>query len=106
MTAVDLNSYVANAEGMREAEAKLASARGGGWLIALAEVLGKIADKMANEIVEMARDIDEAGPDAPNINELNAKLTAASQILKMFMETVSTVIKTIGEGNASVARKQ
>ena len=104
--AVDLTSFVANATTMREAEAQLSSARGGGWLIALAQVLGKIADKMGEEIVSKAKEIDTAGPEADNINELNAELTAMSQVFKMFMETVSTVIKTIGEGNASVARKQ
>ncbi|MEN1956857.1 hypothetical protein WCE34_04650 [Luteimonas sp. MJ204] len=106
MSAVDLNSFVANATTMREAEAKLASARGGGWLIALAQVLGKIADNMGEAIVAKAKEIDTAGPDADNINELNAELTAMSQVFKMFMEAASTVIKTIGEGNASMARKQ
>lgn len=102
---VDLTSFVATMTVERANDAQVA-AKGGGWLIAIAEMLGKIADKMGEEVVAKAKEIDEAGSDADNINELNAELSAMSQVFKMFMETVSTVIKTIGEGNSSVARKQ
>src|SRR5690606_36929641 len=106
MCANDLHSFVANATTLREAAAKHASRRRGRWLITLALVLGKIADNIAEANVAKAKVDDSAGPGADNINELSAQLTAIRQVLNMFMEAASTVIKIIGEGNASMARKQ
>lgn len=60
------------------------------------------------EIVEIS-DIEAAqitgGKDPRAFAQKNAEFQAESQIFKMFQESISTVIKSIGEGMSSVARK-
>ena len=98
------NTYVAQSEFQREADIN-ESVAGGSWLYQIAKLLGQIGDKMAQRVVDMAKAVDKAGPEAKNITELNAKLNAATQVLNMFLQAVSNIIKTIGEGEAAVARK-
>jgi ribosomal protein S11 len=38
--------------------------------------------------------------------QMQAEFQAESQMFKMFQEAISTMIKSIGEGLSSVARKQ
>ena len=90
-------------------EAKLA--KGGSWLVVLAMILGKIADKMGENLVKMAQAIDTEqqrvadGGENSKLTELNAKMNAYSQTMNMFMQAVSNIIKSIGEGNTQIARK-
>lgn len=96
-------------------EAKIA--KGGGWLVALAILMGKIADQMGTNLVDMAKAIDTesnrvAGKandgkqaDDSKLTELNARMNAYSQTMNMFMQATSNIIKSLGEGNAQIARK-
>jgi hypothetical protein len=84
-------------------EAKEARATGGkSWLMSLAESLGKIADKLADEMQAMG---DELGGGGNNPSQ-NVEFAAKSQEFSQFFSSANTVIKTIGEALASGARKQ
>jgi Type III secretion needle MxiH, YscF, SsaG, EprI, PscF, EscF len=70
-----------------------------GWLRAMAEALGNIANKAAKELEQMGQGITKDDP---------KKLTeyqAATQEFSLLMNTFTNAIKTIGEGNANATRK-
>lgn len=104
------------AETDRAAEAKSNLGNGGGWLRAIALALGKIADAMGERMLELARQIDtlqkqqESNPDATidgkGLTELNAELQVLGQQLGQMLQMLATIVKTIGEGNKDIARKQ
>lgn len=103
-------SYVDNARAQNEATAKLSAqaAKSGSWLMAMAVILGELADKMMANVVEKASQLDSAtsgNKGEGSENKLTAELQAQTQLLNMFMQAMSTVIKTAGEANAQVARK-
>lgn len=101
----NINSYIANVTGERNASA--ASATGKGWLVAIAEALGKMADALGEKIEKQAAKLDAAiRADQKDTTEMNAKMQAMTQQMNMLMNAISTIIKTIGEGNTSLARKQ
>jgi len=109
-TTIDsLFSYVRSIEGERVASAAAAKAGGGGhgWLFAIAQALGKIADNLGKQIEQKAQDLDSSiRAGAKDLTEQNAELQALSQQMNMLMQAISTVIKSIGEGAAAIARKQ
>jgi hypothetical protein len=74
--------------------------RAAGWLRALAEALGKQLDELAEEMSEAADNIDKEDPSTM------VEFQTISQQFNALMNTASTAIKTIGEGMASMARKQ
>lgn len=95
------------------------------WLAAIAEALGKIQGDTAARMVKLVDELNTnseaygalAGNDSPwavdkkaslaaEANVLNARLQGEGQMFKIQSETTSTVIKSIGEGQSSVARKQ
>ncbi len=104
----------------QQAEVRNAIAGGGGSLLmALAIMLGTIADKMLARTMSLAGDLDnlqakkeESGEaaqkndDGKGENQLTAELQAQTQLMSMFMQAMTTVIKTVGEANKDVARKQ
>lgn len=121
----DINSYsfsfIGNVQAQRSAEA--ASAAGGGkgngsYLMALALMLGEIADKMLDRVMDLAGELDnlqdkkaeikndKKDPGGMGENKLTAELQAQTQIMNMFMQAMTTVIKSVGEANKDVARKQ
>ena len=111
-------SFVSTAETDRATEAQTARAgKGGGWLLAIALALGKIADAMGNRMLELAKQIDTlqkeqkdnpdaTGPGGEGLTELNAKLQVLGQQLGQMLQMLATIVKTIGEGNKDIARKQ
>lgn len=110
------NSYITAREVERTSENKSKGKGGGSWLVELAMVMGKMADRMGKDLVELAKKIDaqmaekskaEANGEAfeGNLTELNAYLNANTQLLNTFMQSISTIIKSIGEGNTQIARK-
>ncbi|MCG8002329.1 MAG: hypothetical protein JAY88_02555 [Candidatus Thiodiazotropha lotti] len=80
----------------------------GNWLVILASALGKQAGEHLKNMVELGEKMgamdSEAEPEA--FAQTQSEFQAASQIFKMFQESISTMIKSIGEGLSSVARKQ
>lgn len=114
-------SYNQSVEVERTAEARNAragGAQGGGWLMAIALTLGKIADAMGERMLQLAEKIDalqaaqENDPSATDpetgdgLTELNAKLQVLGQQLGQMLQMLATIVKTIGEGNKDIARKQ
>lgn len=74
------------------------------WLHAIAKALGEKVGQLAESMVKHA---DNVGHDDPKVAaEASAKLTADSQLFSMYMNALSTVLKSIGEGNTAMARKQ
>lgn len=114
---VTMNSFNSQVEDAKATD-KGSAAATGSWLVALATMLGKMADRLGDGIVAQAGKIDqqmnkeakarndgEAVEDS-NLTQLNSELQAMSQQMKMLMDAISTIIKSIGEGNSSIARKQ
>jgi len=111
-------SFIDNVRNEREGEVKGSAARGMGWMAALAHVLGKIADNMGANLLDLAAGLDKiqsakkadpkADPDFKGMreNELTAHMQAQTQIMSMFMQAMNTIIKSLGEANTAVARKQ
>lgn len=114
-------SFNNSAEVERTNEARNARAGGqggGGWLLAIALTLGKIADAMGERMLGLAEKIDalqakqEEDPGATDpatgdgLTELNAKLQVLGQQLGQMLQMLATIVKTIGEGNKDIARKQ
>lgn len=99
----NINTYIAAITSERSAS----SAVGKGWLVAVAEALGKMADALGQKIEKQAAKLDAAiRADKKDVTEMNAKMQAMTQQMNMLMNAISTIIKTIGEGNTALARKQ
>jgi hypothetical protein len=91
----------------------------GGWLVAFAAAMGEVMDKKANDIMKVAGAINEEGStklDAKDVNGLtnrNSKLQVLSstmqglsQELNTLSQAVSTALKSSGEAQQTLARKQ
>jgi hypothetical protein len=80
----------------------------GNWLVVLASALGKQAGSNLKKMVELGEKM--GGMDSKDKPEefaqTQSEFQAESQMFKMFQEAISTMIKSIGEGLSSVARKQ
>ncbi|MDF0489994.1 hypothetical protein PX554_17810 [Sphingomonas sp. H39-1-10] len=72
----------------------------GGWLMAIAEALGKQLNGMAQDMNDMAGKISKDTPD------ITTKFSALSQQFSILFNAASTALKSIGEGMSSTARKQ
>ena len=84
-------------------EAREARSGGGrSWLMALAENLGRVADKLANEMDQMSQTLG----DGANKSSQNLKFAAKSQEFSQFFSSANTVIKTLGEARSQGARTQ
>lgn len=113
-------SFASTVSDTQAAEAQNARAgKGGGWLLAIAVALGTIADNMGERMLEKAQDIDTLqkeqadqkdqglkNEDGKGLSELNAELQVLGQQLGQMLQMMATIIKTIGEGNKDLARKQ
>jgi len=101
-------SFVQNVQD--EGRIQATQARTGGastsWLMAFAKLMGEVANNIAEQMMDKAKQIDAAAKSEEPANELTAELTALSQLFKMVTEATSNVIKSVGEGNTSLARKQ
>lgn len=85
-------------------EFKEAKAGGGkSWLMAIAEALGRTADKLAKEMDDMSQKLG-TGDEKSKASD-NLKFGAKSQEFNQFFSAANTVIKGLGEALASGARK-
>ena len=110
-------SFVQNVQSQRQSEVQAAKGNGS-YLMALALMLGEIADKMLDRVMDLAGDLDnlqdkkaemkndKKDPGGMGENKLTAELQAQTQIMNMFMQAMNTVIKRVGEANRDVSRKQ
>ena len=89
------------------------------WLVALAKALGEVAGDKAAKMVQLSSQLTqlndegkglekgskEAEDNARKSTELQSELNGVSKEFQQFQETINTVIKGIGDGLTSVARK-
>ncbi len=92
--------YKVTDSGVGEAKGKGKGGQGG-WLMAFAEAMGRLMEKQVEKIQKFA---DSIG-DKPSPSD-STKLTAMTQMFQMFMNAVSTALKSMGEGASAMARKQ
>lgn len=98
-------NYAEMAQADMVAAAKLgAKGKGGSLLLQMAMVLGEIADKMAKECIDLAKQLDGPGGKASE-NTLTAQLQALTQQMNMFIQAMTNCMKTMGEADANLARK-
>ena len=86
--------------------------KGGGassWLVALAKALGEVAGQKAADMVKLSEKITElngGGEDkAKEAVTAQNELNGLSKEFQQFMEMINNVVKGIGDGLTSVARK-
>lgn len=87
---------------------KAGSEGGGNWLAILARALGNTAGEHLKAMVDLGKKMGELdsteNPEA--FAQIQSEFQAESQIFKMFQEAIGTMVKSIGEGMSTVARKQ
>jgi hypothetical protein len=98
-------SFVQNVKDEAQIQARTAG-KSNGWLMAFAKLMGEVANNISEQMMDKAKEIDAAAKKKDPSNELTAELTALSQLFKMVTEATNNVIKSVGEGNTSMARKQ
>ena len=107
MSEINWNSFVADVmtREARESNAYEASRAGkgkagAGWLEAFAIAMGKLIESQGNALMRTAESIG----DKPSAAD-STRLTVQSQMYSMFIQAVSTALKSMGEGQAAMARK-
>lgn len=83
---------------------------GGSWLEALSKALGAVAGEKAAKMVDLSNQIsglagDSSKEAAAKMTELNSELSGTGKMFSLLQETISTTVKSIGDGLNSVARK-
>jgi len=94
-----------------EASSKGSGGTGGGrgnWLAVLARALGATAGQHLKKMVELGEKMGglDSKENPEEFAKIQAEFQAEAQIFKMFQEAIGTMVKSIGEGMSSVARKQ
>jgi hypothetical protein len=95
-----------------EGASKSSSGSGGGgtgnWLAVLARAMGQTAGKHLKAMTDLGNKLGgiDSKENPEEFAKIQAEFQAEAQIFKMFQEAIGTMIKSIGEGMASVARKQ
>jgi len=85
---------------------------GGSWLVALAKAMGKSLGQKTGHLVDLSNQLNALpkGSKDPKVADkttaLMTEMQGVSQEVKMFQETVSTVLKSIGDALSGMARKQ
>jgi hypothetical protein len=81
---------------------------GGNWLAILARALGSTAGEHLKKMVELGDKMGEldSTENPEEFAQFQSEFQAESQIFKMFQEAIGTMVKSIGEGMSTVARKQ
>lgn len=105
MSEIDWSNLISDIQ-LREArennayEASRAGKQGAGWLEAFAIAMGKLIEQQGNSLMRTAQSIG----DKPSAED-STKLTVQSQMYSMFIQAVSTALKSMGEGQTAMARK-
>jgi hypothetical protein len=94
-------------------------ARSGNWLVALAQGMAEIASKHLDGMMKAQRTMEESSPDdasklsddqkQKNQNDFiraQGEFQAESKLFTMATEAASNAVKSVGDGLASLARKQ
>lgn len=100
-----VNNIVQNGNGIDDDTGPI-SARGGrniagkGWLYAIAQAMGKLADQKAQQLENAINSL----PDDAKPSDM-MKIQADTQEFSLMMNTFTNAIKTLGEGNTTAGRK-
>jgi hypothetical protein len=73
---------------------------GGGWLMAMAKVLGEKLDRLAHDMETKASQVSESDPST------STEFTVVSQQFNMLMNATTNALKTIGEAMGKSAGRQ
>ena len=98
----NVNALFVNSLASQEIESKTHEAKSSGkngWLYAIAELTGKLADKKADQ---MTKAIEGLPAEAKPSDML--KTQAIVSEFQLMMNTFTNVVKTLGETNATAAR--
>lgn len=96
-----IQQAAADIAGGPEAKEAKHGGKGGSWLMAMARALGEKADKLADQMQNMADKMasDKSDPSA------SLEFSAKSQEFGLFMNSASNALKTAGESLTTAARK-
>jgi predicted secreted Zn-dependent protease len=96
-----------------EGEAKKGGGKkkGGSWLEALARAMGEVAGDKAAKMVELSNKItglsgDDSPEAAKEMTAVTQELNGTSKMFSMLQDAFNNVVKSIGDGLATAARKQ
>lgn len=80
----------------------------GNWLAVLARAMGQTAGKHLKAMTELGNKMGglDSKENPEEFAKIQAEFQAEAQIFKMFQEAIGTMVKSIGEGMSTVARKQ
>ena len=106
MSEIDWNAVISDIS-LREARennalesSRSAKRAGAGWLEAFAIAMGKLIESQGNALMKTAESIG----DKPTAAD-STRLTVQSQMYSMFIQAVSTALKSMGDGQTAMARK-
>lgn len=112
-----LEEFTKNAlEGKNNGEESSSNVKGKGgdsFLVAFAKALGKAMDTKMNKMMDISKNIDKETQKANDSDgkkqavtgEMSAELQALGQEVSMLSQAVANSIKSIGEANSTLARK-
>ncbi|UNK42301.1 hypothetical protein MNO14_15405 [Luteimonas sp. S4-F44] len=82
--------------------------KGESWLVAIAKAMGAKLGEKAEKMTELSDKLGglDSKKDAKEFSKTQMEFQAESQMFSMLSNTISTAIKSIGEGLTSAARKQ
>jgi hypothetical protein len=94
-------------EEFKSAKSGAKGGKGESILMRIAMALGQLADKKMGEMDQLADQIGSTkdGKNQNKITEMGAKLQALGQEMSILSNAMTNVIKSIGEANATIARK-
>lgn len=82
---------------------------GGNWLVAMAKAMGKVAGEHAKKLADLSDQINSLqggnGDQAQQASQLQSQMQAEGQMFGMLQSAFSNVLKSIGEGMSTMARK-
>jgi len=83
----------------------------GSWLEALARAMGEVAGDKAAKMVELSNKITDLSGDsspeaAKEMTAVTQELNGTSKLFSMLQDAFNNVIKSVGDGLATAARKQ
>ena len=89
-------------ESGQDGEGRARGARGGAksWLQAIAQALGKIGDRLADELVSAANKIGSGGNDPSAMADFQVK----AMEFNMWMQTATNSLKALGDGITAPAQ--
>jgi hypothetical protein len=96
-----INRMASDLAGGQDAKNAKAGGKGGSWLMAMAQALGKKADQLADQMQDLATQMS-AKDSKPSDSAL---FGAKSQEFGLFMNATNNAIKTAGESLTTMARK-